>query len=232
MLSDVRPQVEWGDDAERIVALATTNAARLIRKLLVESITSWAANGYDRYNDHEISFTVRLFSWMEKVKAANRAEMVLMHLQYDGPVPTREMLLGLADAAKTPRPDMTVKCGDASIHIEAKRVMPTRGYPAQYVKNGMMRFIDGRYISDGVDLAYMVGYIVQGLTADCYEAINNRIRAHPMLGPAEVTKQREVVDDVTVYVSEHKTIGEMTHYAIDVRGRRPSLLSQGDVDEE
>ena len=58
VLSDVRPDIQWGEDVERIMALATTNADRLIRKLLVESIASWVASQFDRYDDREISFTV------------------------------------------------------------------------------------------------------------------------------------------------------------------------------
>jgi hypothetical protein len=105
VLSDVRPDIQWGGDVERVVALATVSADRLIRKLLVESITSWATKEFDRYDDHEISFTIRLYALMLEVKASNRGEMLMMHLQYDGPLPTREMLLGLADAGRTPRPD-------------------------------------------------------------------------------------------------------------------------------
>jgi hypothetical protein len=229
VLSDVRPQVQWGEDAERIVARATASADRLVQKLLVESIRSWATTDFDRYDDREISFTIRLFSRMQGVKASNRGEMVLIHLQYDGPLPTREMLLGVADAGRTPRPDLTVKCGEASIHIEAKKLMPAGGLPAKYVNDGMMRFINGRYVSAGTSLALMLGYIMQGLPGDCYEAINEVIRVHPQLGPEEVTKQREIVEDIAIYFSEHRAIGEITHYAVDVRRRGPSFLQSESV---
>jgi hypothetical protein len=231
MLSDMRPQIQWGEDAERIVALATASADRLIRKLLIESITTWATKHFDRYDDYEVSFTVRLYAWMLEVTASNRGEMLMIHPQYDGPLPTREMLLGLADVGRTPRPDLTVKCGEASIHIEAKRVMLTKGLPAKYVNDGMMRFLDGRYVSPGVSLAFMLGYIMRDAPAKCYEAINSVIRVHSNLGSDQLARQREALGGLSIYVSEHK-IGEITHYAIDVRDRQPSTLqSKGIVGE-
>lgn len=223
MLSDVRAQVQWGEDAERIVSLATASADRLIRKLLIESIGSWAASGFDRYDDREISFSIRIFAWMQATKAANRGELLLMHPQYDGPLPTRAMLLGRADPGATPRPDLTVRCGEAAIHIEAKRLMPVKGLPGKYVNEGMMRFISGRYVSPGVSVALMFGYIMDGSPADCYEAVNNVIRVHPNLGPAEVTQQRESLDLINIRDSKHN-FGEILHYFIDVRSRRPSML--------
>jgi hypothetical protein len=68
----------------------------------------------------------------------------------------------------------------------------------------MMRFLDGRYVSSGVSLALMLGYIMGGTPTDCYEAINDVIRVHPSLGPEEVTKQREALGGLNIYVSEHK----------------------------
>ena len=162
MLSDLPAEIQWGEDAERIMALATASADRLIRKLLIESITSWAAKGFDRYEDYETSFTIRLYALMLEVKESNRGEMLMIHLQYDAPLPTQEMLLGLADPGRSPRPDLTVKCGEAPIYIEAKRVMPTNGLPAEYVNEGMMRFLDGRYVSSNLSLALMFGYIMKG----------------------------------------------------------------------
>lgn len=223
MLSELRPQIQWTQDAERIVMLATVSADRLIRKLLIESIASWAAKGFDRYNEHEISFTVRLYSSMLEVKAANRGEMLMLHPQYDGPLPTSDMLLGLADVAKSPRPDLTIRCGEASIHIEAKRLTPTGGLPDDYVSDGMMRFLDGRYISPGVGLALMFGYILNGEPSECYDAVNSVIRTDPRLGPAEITKVREILGLVSIRMSKHK-MGEITHYAVDVRARVPSML--------
>lgn len=223
MLSEVRPQIQWAQDAERIITLATLSADRLIRKLLIEAITTWAAKGFDRYNEHEVSFTVRLYSSMLEVKTSNRGEMLMLHPQYDGPLPSKDMLLGLADVAKSPRPDLTIRCGEASIHIEAKRLTPIGGLPDDYVGDGMMRFLDGRYISPGVGLALMLGYIMSGEPSECYEAVNNVICRDPRLGPTEVTKQREILGLVSIHVSEHK-IGKITHYAVDVRARVPSLL--------
>lgn len=231
MLFDVHPDIQWGEDAERIVELATASADRLIRKLLVEAITSWASMGFDRYDDREVSFTIRLYARMLEVKSANRGEMLMLHPQYDGPLPTRDMLLGLADANRTPRPDLTVRCGEASIHIEAKRVMPTKGLPSKYVNDGMLRFLDGRYVSPGVSLALMLGYIMGGTPAECYEAINDIIRRHPSMGPDEITKQREALQGLSIYISDHKS-GDITHYAIDARVRQPSTLqSQGVLTE-
>jgi hypothetical protein len=220
MISDMRPQVSLGADVENLVALATDNAGRLVGKLLIDSISLWATAGFNRYNDHEVSFTIRLFACMEAVKASNRGEMALMHLQYDAPLPTREMLSGLADAMKTPRPDLTVKCGDASIHLEAKILMPARGYPAKYVNDGMLRFIDGRYVPAGVSLALMLGYILKGSPSDCYAAVNNVILSDTRFEATEVTKQLEVLLSVTIYGSDHK-FGEIIHYAIDMRTRMP-----------
>jgi len=221
VLSDMRPDINWSEDAETLIARATANADRLIRKLLIDSIALWAKSGFDRYDDREISFTVRLFACMKVIKAANRAEMVLIDPHYDGPLPSRDMQLGLADPAKTPRPDLNVKCGDALILIEAKKLKPTKYLTTQYVDEGMVRFIDGRYIPEGPSLAFMLSYIIKGVPTACYETVNNVIRAHAALRPDEVTKQREVVDLVTVFDSNHH-FGEMLHYAVDVRGRKPS----------
>jgi hypothetical protein len=223
----VRPDIQWGADAEIIVALATASAERLIRKLLVDSISLWVLQGFDRYDDREVSLTVRLYFWMLQVKARNRGEMLMMHPQYDGPLPTQRMLLGLDDAGRTPRPDLTVKCGEATIHLEAKRLMPTSGLPRKYVAEGMMRFLDGRYVSPGKSLAFMLGYIMQGTATECYEAVNDVVRTHPSLRPEEVAKQREALGVLDIYVSEHRG-GEITHYAIDFCKRGPSTLqSQG-----
>lgn len=220
-LSDVRPQIDWDEDAERIIALATASADRLIRTLLIESITSWAAEGFNRFDDHEISFTIRLYACMLKVKDSNRGKMLMMHPQYEAQLPSQDMLLGIANPAKSPRPDLNVKCGEATIYLEAKRVMPTGDLPAEYVDNGMMRFLDGRYVSPGVNLDFMLGYVLQGTTAECYEAINDVIRVRPSLGPDEIAKQGEVMEGINIYASEHQA-GEIIHYAIDVRVRQPS----------
>lgn len=230
MLSDMRPTINWGPDAENIMALATASAGRLIRKLLIDSITLWAQSDFDRYDDREVSFTVRLFARMKEIKAANRGEMVLVDPHYDGPLPTRDMQLGFADAAKTPRPDLNVKCGDALILIEAKRLKPTRYLSTQYVNEGMIRFIDGRYIPEGTSFAFMLSYIMKGTPTACYDVVNNVIQSDARLGPAEVTKQREAINVVTIFESNHH-FGEMLHYAVDVRGRKPSNKATGTLSQ-
>ena len=127
-------------------------------------------------------------------------------------------------------PNLTVRCGEASILLEAKRLIPTTGSAEDYVNEGMMRFLDGRYVPPGEGFGLMLSYIIRGTPGDCYEAVNDVIRVHPNLGPDEVTTQREALRVLSIYVSEHKTtyIDEITHYAIDVRSRQPSTLqSQG-----
>lgn len=231
MLSDVRPQIQLDadEDAERVVALATASAGRLIRKLMIESITSWASQNFDRYDEREVSFTVRLYACMREVKEAHRGQMLMIHPDYDGPLPSAKMLQGLADVGETPRPDLTVKCGEATIHIEAKRLMPNKGLPAKYVNEGMMRFVDGRYISSGSGFSLMLGYILNGEPADSYGAVNHVIETHDRLRPDEIAEEREVIDKLTIYVSTH-SFGEISHYAVDVRLRQPSTMeTQGIV---
>ena len=223
MLSALRTQVH-GRAAERVAARATASADRLIRKLLGDSISHWIAEDFERYNDYEISFTARLYYWCLEVQQANRGEMISMHIQYDGPLPTRRMLLGLDDPARSPRPDLVVRCGEALILVEAKRLSSTGDLPKDYVHKGMMRFIGRRYISP-TNTAHMLGYVIADPPPDCYETVNQVILSDPRLGPDHVAKERgKLADKLDLYESDHD-FGRILHYAIDLRGRKAPNIS-------
>lgn len=61
--------------------------------------------------------------------------------------------------------------------IECKRISSTgkdRNLATEYVKNGIMRFINGIY-SPGHDFAAMVGFVIDGKLADCINLVRERL---------------------------------------------------------
>lgn len=216
MLDGLRGRIE----GRVALALQRSMASRfdgLIRELLVDAASLWESEGFFRKNDSEIACTVRMFDCASRLRDA-RAELALIHVQYDGPQPTPEMRRGLADPARARRPDLNFRVGEVVVHVEAKRLHLRDGLPRLYVDEGMRRFIDGHYPASPDGCGYMLAYVLNDPPPDAVAEVNAIISGAPDLGPKHVLgAPSERGPRLLLHVSLHNDGLRLLHQAIDIR---------------
>ncbi|MFY1659351.1 hypothetical protein [Micromonospora sp. WMMD1274] len=190
----------------------------LIRELLIEAILLWEQEGFSRYSDGEVPCTVRIFDCACRVIEGDSLKWALIHVQYDGPQPNRAMRAGLEDPSKASRPDLNVRIGSALVHVEAKRLHLRDSLPKKYVQEGMRRFIDGRYSSDGHGLGAMLGYVLRDAPPDAITAVNAVIAEEADLGPSHSLQiPTQWSPRIHLTASRHHDRLRLLHHTIDLR---------------
>lgn len=208
-----------GKLSARLQDLVVQQAEKLLTKLLLSSVRLWRAEQYYRFDDRELCCSVRLFYFCDLVLRDKQSDWPLIHVEYDAVQPTKEMLLGDADPSSAPRPDFSILFGSARIRVEAKRLRPTDGFPALYVRRGMARFTEGRYRSTPPHPGVMVGYVEAGDPAAIVDQINLIVTNEPALGSSHALQPSSTQFESFVLSceSEHDDGLRLLHYEIDLQ---------------
>jgi hypothetical protein len=211
MLSDLRFQVQ-GRIARNLQKNVAKHADSLITELLHLAALEWAALGFNRFDDSEVSCTVRLFDLADRIVRQD-PKWTLLRLQYDGAQPTKEMRAGRADPNTTPRPDMVLTVGLSDLSVEAKRIGVRSPLPRDYVNRGMLRFVEGKYPADIGSPGIMVGFALRDGLAACVVAINHAICKTPSLGASNQLMTPESLSRrMSRYLSNHGSVRIVHHH--------------------
>jgi len=196
-----------------LVADAAQSAELRVQQILELAIASWRARGFDSYDSSENSLTVRLYSHCTDALRSS-ANFSLFQVSWEAPQPTSEILEGLAAPATSARPDMYFSVGDRKLQVEAKRLDGTAHLYREYVREGMKRFWESRYVSDpGLMLAYLSGPSHDDAHAGINAAV---VRAHTPT-PADNRCLRDLTmlaGDLSKAVSSYPTSRILWHYAV------------------
>jgi hypothetical protein len=92
------------------------------------------------------------------------------------------------------------------------------GLPTKYVRQGMKRFLDGRYSSSGGRPGVMLGYVVQGDLEVIIRTINKAIVNESALTTADLLVNHSIpIPIVLRSESNHTGKVRLIHWAIDLR---------------
>jgi hypothetical protein len=216
LLGDLRPAVEGTVSlwlARRFAARADT----LLDDLVKSALEIWESEGFSRFDDHEISCTVRLFASCRKVLVAEKRKFAQMSIYYDAAQPSDDMLTGKADPHRSARPDLTVTIGVSQLRLEAKLLTRRRTMARLYVSQGMARFLDGRYGSRGLP-GVMIGYVLSGRPSELVAWINVALETELSRERDEVLVARGMAHPrMMTHDSLHEPDIRIVHHMIDLR---------------
>jgi len=214
--------LQWravGKVSIELQAIVAREAEHLVAKLLVSGVSLWRDEQYHRWDAHELSCSVRLVYFCDRVLQMDQAAWPLVHIEYDTVQLTREILLGNQDPSRAPRPDFSVLFGNAKIRVEAKRLRSSGRFPALYVRHGMARFIDGRYVSTPPHPGVMIGYVEEGDPVAIVDQINSIVQKEPTLGRTHVLNPHGITNASFVLSchSEHGDGLRLLHFEINLQ---------------
>lgn len=194
--------------------------------LLADALDTWRKTGYHRYDDREISCTVRVFSAMLQIlREREHLELIQIFPQIEGMEITSDQLNGRGNFARAKRADLVLYLGGSyskRICIECKRLFRSAN-GREYADNGILRFERRDYVGDSGE-AYMVGYVMTKQVSDRIGEINTAISAHPELGPDHRLSPGQAAGAITdVQSSVHRNgMLRLTHLFVDMRTRERS----------
>jgi len=204
---------------------------RSILELLVEGFERWKAGGFQRAGDHENDFTAVLIGHMLQVRRERDLPFLPQPEQVEF---SADVLAGRARPNRAPRIDIAVwwdrLAEGAYFTIECKRLAPG-DLIAEYVEEGMIRFVSQRYAS-AVRAAAMAGYVIHGDPEQLWQQVNLRVTRTVSLGSAHLLGPRSPIANLaTVYESRHPRSGStpvivLTHLFLDARSRPPLPVKQ------
>lgn len=204
-----------GTITPHLQALVARDLDGRIDELLTQALERWDASGWHRYSSDEVNCSIQLYRHAVDAKRSTRA-LRSLDVDFEACVPTPAMLAGTESVKSAKRPDLKVRIGEASRHIECKLLESTGPLPRKYVREGMMRFIGGRYGADD-PTGRMVGYIAASPIADSASAVNDRINKVASLSPADHLQAADQPHPrVHRFRSSHARVGSpaigLTHY--------------------
>lgn len=184
---------------------------------MVGALALWEAESFSRYNDHELSCTVRLFACCRMVLTTEKGKYAQVSISYDAAQPSPEMLAGTADPTRSPRPDLTLRVGATHIRLEAKLLGGSRKLARLYVSKGMARFLDGRYGEVGVP-GVMIGYLLAGEPSTVVDWVNSALGTELNRLPIELlVPQESQHPKLLVHYSHHDPAIRLIHHMVDLR---------------
>lgn len=204
-----------GELAAELVTEAVGRAESVVEEILLLAVSSWRLCGFDSFDDNENSLTIRLFTHCEEV-VRSTASYALFQVFWESPQPSGEMLAGVEDPSRAPRPDMLFSVGARKLLIEAKRLDGSSTRYRDYVEKGMKRFWDGRYRSDpGMMLGYLQGPSHESAVASINAAV---VAAQPPTNEDDRRlKSLEVLEaDLSKAASTYPLSHKLWHFAISV----------------
>ena len=193
--------------------------------MLAESITEWVQSGCPRYDDREASCTVAVVGCLRRTIDERKSTSLqpLVALETGGW--TDEHFSGHADPATVPRPDVALMLGlqhDVQMTIECKRLLARSATPRDYVKEGLCRFLTGRYpVDDGAGT--MVGFLLDRDPPTAASEITSAVL--DVIGRDEpLNKHTRLASLDAAYRSVHASADgdvRVIHLLIDIQGREP-----------
>lgn len=199
MVNESRDSFGSGDHLSPTIGKYFT---RNILTLIVKSYGLWRNEGYKRNGDDEKDFNIRIYDFMCEIV---RKKGLNIFVHWEHPAPTDAMKKGRADSGHSVRIDIAVYgwrgvSRDPFLMIECKR-LDLSDLCRRYVKNGILRFVDGRYGSD-VGYGVMVGYVLGGSLGHVVHRVNSYIES--LLGSEHRMNDTEAVEELeSVYLSLH-----------------------------
>ena len=196
---------------------ASKRIEKLLLRLFEDAVVLWSGEDYSRFGDLEQHCTVRFQYFCNRAISTNEDTYGQMAVLYDAAQPTAGMLAGTEDPARMPRPDLTVIVGCTKLQVEAKRLRANGQLPRLYVTEGMQRFLDGRYGSQGIP-GIMIGYLLDGSLFTIVRKINLAISNDLHRGSAEhLVSQATSCDKIFAHESRHPSQVRLLHRMIDLR---------------
>lgn len=201
--------------------LLAQDLAALVTDLLDAAVARWAADGWTRFDNHETNCTIQVYRWAQETLRL-QPEFNVLTVTLESVAPTQRMLLGQDSAAAMRRPDLRISLGlEAKFVIECKRLTLSSSHPAEYVHEGMYRFVSGAY-APMETLGAMVGYILADDPRAIAAAINTQIDVHEGMG---MSHRLEVSVALSTIPFHHKSTHlrralphiELVHLWIDLR---------------
>jgi hypothetical protein len=194
--------------------------------LLATAAQAWIDDGCTRYDDHEDSCTAGLVGRLLRIiEEGRRTALQLLPILENGGW-TGEHFEGRANPATVPRPDVVLYLGvhhDVKMTVECKRLLAGSATARDYVKDGLCRFLTGRYSSDNGQ-ATMIGFLLDQHAEPARDGINEEIvkllDAHQRLGGPE-----GLAELTTVYRSTHPRGSSdihAVHMLLDIQDRKPA----------
>lgn len=192
--------------------------------LLADAADEWVSDGCVRFSDDEVACTAAVAGRLKHNLQRRRATglQLLAFLETGGW--TEAHLDGSANPATVPRPDLALFLGvhhDVQMTIECKRLLQPSATARGYVRDGLCRFLDGRYPTDS-GRATMIGFLLDRDVARAKEQIN-RVIVH-VLDEQQVLQLAPSIGRLdTVCLSQHpEQKVEATHLLLDMRDRGPA----------
>jgi hypothetical protein len=194
--------------------------------LVGDALNAWRDTGYTRYDDREVSCTVRVLDAMLTIlREREQSELMQIFPQIEGTETTRGQLAGRSDFSKAKRADLVLYLGGCHSHricVECKRLFKSAN-GSGYAKNGILRFVRGDY-SNEHGKAFMVGYVMSKTVSARVEEINTAVSSLSDLGQQHRLTPAPSVQAITdVHSSVHPpTSLVITHLFVDMRTRKQS----------
>lgn len=199
-----------GTITPHLQALVARDLDGRVDELLVQAFERWHAAGWHRHQADELNCSVQVYRHALDAKRATRA-LRSLDVDFEACVPTPEMLAGTESVKSAKRPDLKVRVGDASRHIECKLVESKGSLPRKYVREGVMRFVTGRYGAED-PTGRMIGYITTSDIDAVASAVNDRI---------DKVASLSVADHLQATDSPHERVHRFT--STHARAGRPSV---------
>lgn len=207
MLGEIMPRFE-GRASHWLARRAAANAESLISDLICGAVALWHRESFSRFKDDELSCTIRLYAFCRQVVSSDRDKYSQVNVFYEAAQPSNDMLAGLANPLRTPRPDLTLRIGVTQIRLEAKLLGKDRRLARLYVTQGMARFLDGRYGQQGVP-GVMIAYLLNGDPLAAVDWINSSL---------VVSLGRESAESLVPHKSDHtRVFVHQSRHAIGIR---------------
>ncbi|SRR6266851_1403096 len=171
--------------------------------LLIEAFRRWRNINFRRFASDEVNLTASLVGQMIGVVREWRMPVTIRPETGEY---SKDILEGRIDARTASRVDISISGGlwpyDIHYIIECKRL--GRGATAsQYVEEGMLRFVSGRYSSESAAGA-MVGYVLTGTLDTWRVRVNAAVIASPKLTAADqLSALREEPGEALLLDSRH-----------------------------
>lgn len=193
-------------------------AEKTLRGLIVSATTMWHEEGFKRKTDEEICCTVCLFDCCERVVESDQAEYERFRIIYGAAQPSAGMRAGVVHPKRAPIPDISILIGPVTIRVEAKRISLNKGLTGKYVREGMRRFMDGRYSSTPGKPGIVLGYVQKDDPEAVIASINVKIAAETDLDASDYL-QNIAKATAILWSAESVHLGglRLWHFAVDLR---------------
>jgi hypothetical protein len=193
-------------------------AEAMLNALLVEATILWQSQGFRRYSDDEVCCTVCFFDCCEEVVALKPSEFPVVRVVYGGAQPSQAMRMGAEHPKTVPYPDISILIGPVTIRIEAKRLALAGSLALKYVREGMRRFLDGRYSSTTGRPGVMLGYVGTDDPQAVIAAVNAKIVAEVDLAASDcLIDITSPISALSVSETVHSKSVRLLHLVFDLR---------------